>query len=396
MLKYNYYNMKLTMKFTMMLLATTAMVTANATIGAPDTFNHTNPQHFVGLRVPADIMNNKMWTYFSKFIEIYNKNYSVDEFRDRYNIFSSNIHRLIDQDSHFSHDVKINEWADLSSQEFHHEVGGSGCFHANQVNYRNGCKSFKPSSSQLQNLPDEVDWRDENAVTHVKNQGKCGSCWSFSATGAMEGAWSIATGDLVSLSEQQLLDCSKNYGNNACNGGIMAEAFQYAIKNGMCSETDDPYKANSGTCDTTCNHEVHITDCYNVSPNNQLELQAAVARGPVSVAIEADTSIFQFYADGVLKNEDCGVNLDHGVLIVGYGEEYNGDKYWLVKNSWGPDWGDNGYIKIARTNSTNDRGVCGIAMQPVFPTATPLETPPATSHTITNYHPNIFEPCQYT
>ena len=96
-----------------------------------------------------------------------------------------------------------------------------------------------------------------------------------------------------------------------------------------------------------------------------------------------------------LKNEDCGVNLDHGVLIVGYGEEYNGDKYWLIKNSWGPDWGDNGYIKIARTNSTNDRGVCGIAMQPVFPTATPLETPPATSHTITNYHPNMFEPCQY-
>lgn len=358
----------------MMLLAT--FTTAH------DNFNHTTVPHFVGLSVPPDIANNKMWTYFNKFINIYNKNYSVDNFRERYNIFSTNMYRLIEQDAAFNHNVKINQWGDLSPQEFHNELGG-GCFHSSQVAYRNGCKSFVPSS--LENLPDSVDWRDENAVTHVKNQGKCGSCWSFSATGAMEGAWAIATGDLVSLSEQQLLDCSKNYGNNACNGGIMAEAFQYAIKNGMCSETDDPYEASSGTCDTTCNHDVYITDCYNVSPNNQLELQAAVARGPVSVAIEADTSIFQFYAGGVLKNENCGVNLDHGVLIVGYGEENNGDMYWLVKNSWGPDWGDNGYVKIARTNSTNDSGVCGIAMQPVFPVVT--------QHEITNYHPNIFDPC---
>ena len=370
--------MNLILKSMMMLYALT--VTNANTIN--DTINDTN-DHFVGLRVPSDIVNNKMWHYFNKFIDIYNKNYSVDNFRERYNIFSANIHRLIDQDATFNHDVKINKWGDLSPQEFHNEVGG-GCFQSNQVTYRNGCKSFEPSSFLLKNLPDEVDWRDNNAVTHVKNQGKCGSCWSFSATGAMEGAWSIATGDLVSLSEQQLLDCSKDYGNNACNGGIMAEAFQYAIKNGMCSETDDPYEAHDGKCNTNCNHEVHITDCYNVSPNNQLELQAAVARGPVSVAIEADTSIFQFYADGVLKNENCGVNLDHGVLIVGYGEEYNGDKYWLVKNSWGSEWGDNGYIKIARTNSTNDRGVCGIAMQPVFPTAEP--------YTVTKYNPNIFDP----
>ena len=374
----------LTMKTMMMLFATVTATTATNSGTELNTFNHTTPQHFVGLTVPPDIASNQMWMYFSKFIDIYNKNYSVDNFRERYNIFSTNINRLIEQDATFNHEVKMNQWGDLSPQEFHNEVGG-GCFQSSNVMYHNGCKSFKPSSSLLKNLPYSVDWRDENAVTHVKNQGKCGSCWSFSATGAMEGAWAIATGDLVSLSEQQLLDCSKNYGNNACNGGIMAEAFQYAINNGMCSETDDPYEASSGTCDTNCNHEVHITDCYNVSPNNQIELQAAVAQGPVSVAIEADTSIFQFYADGVLKNENCGVALDHGVLIVGYGEENNGDMYWLVKNSWGQDWGDNGYVKIARTNSTNDPGVCGIAMQPVFPVVTPNPTK--------NYH-NIFEPCQ--
>ena len=177
---------------------------------------------------------------------------------------------------------------------------------------------------------------------------KSGQVWQlleFLSNRSDGGAWSIATGDLVSLSEQQLLDCSKNYGNNACNGGIMAEAFQYAIRMECVLRQMIPMRPVVERV-IHCNHEVHITDCYNVSPNNQLELQAAVARGPVSVAIEADTSIFS-YADGVLKNEDCGVNLDHGVLIVGYGEEYNGDKYWLVKNSWGPDWGDNGYIKIA-------------------------------------------------
>ena len=210
-------------------------------------------------------------------------------------------------------------------------------------------------------------------MTPVKDQGQCGSCWAFSSTGAMEGAWAVAKGQLISLSEQQLLDCSKKYGNLGCKGGFMDNAFSYAIDYGMCTETEYPYTASGGTCNTGCKPmtslsslTVDINACMDVPANNQLALKEAVARGPVSIAIEADTRVFQMYSGGVITGSACGTNLDHGVLIVGYGEE-NGIKYWLVKNSWSNTWGDQGYIKIERSDSENDPGVCGIAMQPSFP-----------------------------
>jgi C1A family cysteine protease len=187
----------------------------------------------------------------------------------------------------------------------------------------------------------------------------------------MEGAWSIHTGNLVSLSEEQLVDCSKRYGNLGCNGGLMDNAFQYAIDNGMCVESDYPYTASagsSGSCQSTCDPEVTITDCADVPANNQLALKEAVSFGPVSIAIEADTRIFQSYSSGVITSSSCGTDLDHGVLIVGYGTEpENQLDYWLVKNSWSSTWGDEGYVKIERSDSTNDIGICGIAAQPSFP-----------------------------
>jgi C1A family cysteine protease len=227
-------------------------------------------------------------------------------------------------------------------------------------------------SYQEQTVPSSIDWRELGAVTPVKDQGQCGSCWSFSATGAMEGAWAITTGNLVSLSEEQLVDCSKKYGNLACNGGLMDNAFQYAIDNGMCVESDYPYTASSGSsgssgsCQTKCDPEVTITGCADVPANNQLALKEAVSFGPVSIAIEADQRIFQSYSSGVITSSTCGTELDHGVLIVGYGTE-NGVDYWLVKNSWSTTWGDEGYVKIERSDSTNDIGICGIAAQPSFP-----------------------------
>ena len=216
-------------------------------------------------------------------------------------------------------------------------------------------------------LADSVDWVAKGAVTHVKNQGQCGSCWSFSTTGALEGAYYLKYGHLESFSEQQLVDCSAgfHYGNHGCNGGLMDGAFQYAIDNGMCSEDAYPYNAKSGSCQS-CTTVVTMSSCVDVTPQNEVDLEKAVSIGPVSVAIEADTRTFQLYTSGVITSDACGTNLDHGVLVAGYGTE-NNTPYWLVKNSWGTSWGENGYVKIGKSDSTRTPGVCGIAMQPSYP-----------------------------
>jgi len=227
-----------------------------------------------------------------------------------------------------------------------------------------GCKSFSSSAS---GAPAEMDWRSKGAVTSVKNQGQCGSCWTFSSTGAIEGAWAISTGQLIDLAEQELVDCAgTKYGSMGCNGGQMEGAFKYVIEHGQCALSAYPYTAQDGTCEK-CTAVAHLASCSDVKPNDQISLKGAVSQQPVSIAIEADTKYFQSYSGGILTSSSCGTNLDHGVLIVGYGKE-NGIEYWLVKNSWGTSWGDKGYVKIARSDSTDDAGICGIAMDPSFPT----------------------------
>ena len=302
--------------------------------------------------------------FFRDFITKYNKEYSSkEEHEKRFEIFVENFEYIKEHNSRngTTYTLGINHLADLRHDELglglKLDLGPSKCDKFN-------------TEYTYQSLPSSVDWRDNNAVTPVKDQGQCGSCWSFSATGAMEGSWSIATGDLLSLSEQQLVDCDSGFGtgNHGCNGGLMDNAFQYAIDNGMCTESEDPYTAKDGTCDTGCEKQAFYSSCQDITANNQQELAAAVAQQPVSIAIEADTKAFQLYTSGVLTGSACGTNLDHGVLIVGYGTE-NGQDYWLVKNSWSDTWGDNGYIKIGKSDSTNDVGVCGIASTPSFPVA---------------------------
>jgi len=211
---------------------------------------------------------------------------------------------------------------------------------------------------------DSVDWRTKGAVTPVKNQGQCGSCWSFSTTGSTEGAWQIANNNLVVLSEQQLMDCSTAEGDHSCEGGLMDYAFKYIIQNGgLDTEADYPYQEKDEACDHTKEgtHSASLTSFTDVPQNSEDQLALAVAKGPVSVAIEADQAGFQHYSSGTFSGP-CGTQLDHGVLVVGYTADY-----WIVKNSWGATWGSSGYIMMARGVSAS--GICGIAMQPSYPIA---------------------------
>jgi C1A family cysteine protease len=304
------------------------------------------------------------WGEFTNFQERFEKRYnSMQEMETRFSIFRQNIINIIshNSDANQNFTMGVNQFTDLTADEFR-MLYVSG-LKAEVGSY--GCKTFTSSAS---GAPATIDWRTKGAVTSVKDQGQCGSCWSFSSTGAVEGAWAISKGQLTDFSEQELVDCATgvSYGSHGCNGGQMEGAFKFVIENGQCTLSSYPYTAKDGTCQK-CSAVAHMSSCSDVKPNDQLSLKAAVAQQPVAVAIEADTRYFQSYSGGILDSSSCGTTLDHGVLAVGYGEE-NGQKYWLVKNSWGTSWGDKGYVKIARSDSTNDKGICGIAMDPSFPT----------------------------
>jgi C1A family cysteine protease len=218
------------------------------------------------------------------------------------------------------------------------------------------------------NLDAEVDWVAKGGVVAPKDQGQCGSCWAFSAAGALEGANFVAGHPLTSLSEQQFVDCSfrGSYGNLGCNGGLMDSAFDYANDAAIDTEAQYPYTAARGTCSVPSKTGVQATKHTDVAANSPSELQKAVSQQPVSVAIEADQAAFQLYNGGVIS-KNCGTNLDHGVLLVGYGTDATLGDYWKLKNSWGGSWGEKGYFRVARSSETGP-GVCGLQSEPSYPT----------------------------
>ncbi|KAL5713373.1 cathepsin F [Ranunculus cassubicifolius] len=303
--------------------------------------------------------------HFSSFINKYGKAYKdAEEHAYRFSVFRENLERIVHHqklDPSAIHGV--TQFSDLTPDEFQKNYlglngQGGGVKGANEA-------PILPTND----LPEDFDWRDHGAVTNVKNQGSCGSCWSFSTTGALEGAHFLATGELVSLSEQQLVDCDHGCDpaeprscNSGCSGGLMTTAYQYALKSGgLEQEKDYPY---TGTDRNTCKFDKSkvVASVANFSVVSLDEEQIAanlVKHGPLSIGINA--VFMQTYIGGVSCPFICGKHLDHGVLLVGYGSgayapiRLKEKPYWIIKNSWGEHWGEKGYYKICR-----GRNVCGV------------------------------------
>nr|AHW80377.1 cathepsin L protease [Cerebratulus lacteus] len=300
------------------------------------------------------------WTNFKA---THVKTYEVEEELVRKAIFHNNL-RIIQKHNveadlgQHTYWMGVNEYSDWTSTEFRNYMNGY-----KRSNVTSG-STFMPAS--YIKVPASVDWRPKGYVTPVKNQGQCGSCWAFSATGSLEGQHFKKTGNLVSLSEQNLVDCSKSYGNMGCEGGLMDSAFKYIKANhGIDTEKCYPYKHVDERCHfkKSCIGAT-VTGYVDVKQMDENALlQASATIGPISVAIDAGHQSFQMYSHGVYNEPRCSqTQLDHGVLVVGYGTE-SGQDYWLVKNSWGATWGQNGYIMMSR----NKNNQCGIATSASYP-----------------------------
>jgi KDEL-tailed cysteine endopeptidase len=310
------------------------------------------------------LFNLDIWSKFTLYQAQFNKNYSSYELYDRFIIFNQNVELITvhNADPCATFNMSINKFTDLTADEFKEKYVG-------KVNTESdfGCVSIETKTTTS---IETFDWRNYNVVNPVRNQGQCGSCWAFATTANAESVWAIHTGNLYDMSEQYLVDCATGIGyfNMGCKGGNMDSAFKYMIQNKQCNESEYPY--TSGVTEIkskchTCDEFTQFTSCYDVLPNNQLELKEAVLKNPVVIGIEADTYYFQSYSSGILTSPLCGTTIDHAVEIVGFGVE-NDTQYWTVRNSWGEDWGENGYFRILRTDSTDDAGICGLAMEPSY------------------------------
>ncbi|CAA2997581.1 low-temperature-induced cysteine ase-like [Olea europaea subsp. europaea] len=318
--------------------------------------------------------HDEMMSMYESWLVKHGKSYNaLGEKEKRFEIFKDNLRYIDEQNSVANRTYKLglNRFADLTNEEYRSMYLGAKT-DARRRFSKTKSDRYKPKDSDK--LPESIDWREKGAVASVKDQGSCGSCWAFSTIAAVEGINQIETGSMISLSEQELVDCDTTY-NEGCNGGLMDYAFEFIIKNGgIDTEEDYPYTGRDGRCDPyRKNAKVVSIDGYEDVPTyNEEALKKAVANQPVSVAVEGGGIDFQLYESGIFSGK-CGVDLDHGVAAVGYGSE-KGVDYWIVKNSWGPSWGEKGYLRMQR-NVAAKSGLCGIAIEPSYPTKTGQNPP---------------------
>jgi cathepsin L len=308
-----------------------------------------------------DATLDSAWTDFKK---VFNKEYrTIEEATERRLTWESN-HKYISRHNlehalgRHTFTVKMNKYGDMTNKEFGRLMNGYKSGVAKSEN-----KFVMPSNVQI---PDSVDWRTQGYVTPIKDQGQCGSCWAFSAVASLEGQHFKKSGTLVSLSEQNLVDCSSKFGNQGCNGGLMDQAFSYIVANkGIDTEDSYPYRAVDQKCQfKAANIGATETGFVDVKSGDEAALTAAIATiGPIATAMDASQSTFQFYSSGIYSDSGCSsTNLDHGVTLVGYGS-LEGQDYYILKNMWGLSWGDKGYVLIAR----NANNMCGVATTASYP-----------------------------
>ena len=298
---------------------------------------------------------------FGKFIKKFGKKYdSIEETIKRFNIFKEHYAYITKHNSE-NNDFKlgINHLSDLTLKEI-------------KQKYRTG-KSLPINYCTLKHVPTEghpvIDWREQKVITPVRDQGRCGSCWAFSAVGALESAHAIKKGgSLVALSLQEILDCSRDYDNEGCEGGNMGPAFVYVKDHGISTEKEYPYEAADRKCRKKSSG-YKVSGCVNVTADDSNELLEALSYGPVSISVRSDNYVFTDYTSGIITGK-CGNEsdeLDHAILLVGAGvDKTSGIPYWILKNSWSAYWGEGGYLRIKR-DTAKGHGICGMAMENFYP-----------------------------
>lgn len=298
---------------------------------------------------------------FNQWLMKNGKSYGNDDEKEyRFKNFKANSEKIGANTSE-SFRLGLNKFADLNSTEFAAKYTG---FNETANRLRTEKKNYK-SLSNIE-APSEKDWVSEGKVNQVKDQGACGSCWAFSATAALETRKAIDSGDLPVFSEQALVDCGGEFNTYGCSGGFMDPAFEWSAKYGMVESRDYPYTARDGRCKIDSMNTVKVnTSYFDVPVDNNQELVNAISQTVVSVAIAAEP--IQLYTGGVFDNWGCGNQLDHGVAAVGYGvDSETGKQFYKVRNSWGGDWGEFGYVRFERRDS--GEGICGITNAASYPT----------------------------